>query len=224
MRTVCLWAAAAALPAVAGGCDLFQAAAYVLTPDPTQTIEAEYGGLAGQKVAIIVYADQEILYVANADVQTAMYVAQAFKEAQDHGDLRGMELVPVTETIRFQQRSDWYNMRVPQIGRHFNADRVLYIELEEYARREPGSPNLLRGRISATLKVYQVSKAGEPPPRRNPVYATRLGIVWPEDSPLMMSDENLIRVEAGMLARFAKRVARKFYTYKINLRHPENDR
>lgn len=204
------------ITAVCGGCsmNLFRHMAYVLTPAPIITVKAEYDGLDNQTVAILIYADQEILYVRNhADAQVAAFVAKAFEEARGRGKLSGMKLVPVAKTAKYQERTDWYNMEIVDVGRKFGAGRVVYIELEDYSRKEIGSPNLLRGRISAAVKVYEVTEKGSPHPPKNPVYAARINQIWPEDSPVSATDHSLIWVEQGTLARFAKKVAKKFYTH-----------
>ncbi|HUT59011.1 MAG TPA: hypothetical protein VNA25_14275, partial [Phycisphaerae bacterium] len=54
---------AAALPAM-GGCNYAAYLLYLVAPgeDSGQTVKAEYEGLAGHSLAIVVYADQKVQY------------------------------------------------------------------------------------------------------------------------------------------------------------------
>ncbi len=63
------------------------------------------------------------------------------------------------------------------MGEKFDVERVMLIELTQYGTREPESPQLYRGRISANIKVYNADY-----PNSAPAYKTSIMTVYPPDS------------------------------------------
>jgi hypothetical protein len=78
--------------------------------------------------------------------------------------------------------------------------------------REPDSPHLYRGRISANVSVYDTAY-----PNSEPAYRTVVETVYPPDSVGQWgSSDNGIRLATMQL--FAEEVAGKFYDRKVKVR------
>ena len=77
---------------------------------------------------------------------------------------------------------------------------------------EIDSVNLLRGRITAHIRIYDRQSA-QPD---KPCYETEVSIVFPEQGPLPMSDSARMGIEQQTLVLFAEELARKFYKHKVD--------
>lgn len=207
-RRAVLASLASGLALGASGCGLPNLFAWAVAPrHPKKKIVAEYP-LEADSLVIVPYAGTDILF---NDPTVSLELSR---------DILGMlvmalgpkikKIVHPVQVIRWQESNvDWYNMSLVDIAKTFNADTLLYVELERYTMVEERSGNLLRGHIRAHIQL--VKTAAE----RNPVYETNVETLCPEDRPVGTLDisERQLRVVTNRM--FARDVVRKFQDYEI---------
>jgi hypothetical protein len=193
----------------AGGCQWLIPWA-VADRHPKETVKAEYN-LEAERLVIVPYAGIEILF---NDRMAPLEVSK------DIVNQIGLHLKSHVKTIvhpiavdQWQESTlEWPNMALPDIAKAFQADTLLYVELERYTMVEERSASLFRGRVRARV---QVVKADAP---RNPVYETTVETVFPEDQPVGVigTSERVIRAHTNLA--FAEAVVRKFYQYQVEIK------
>lgn len=197
-----LAALAALLPiGASAGCKAFAFGAVMWGKDPTRDVAAEWPHLVGKKVCVVVWAEMDTMFeYPFVQLEVARHVEESMTPA-----IKGISFVPPREVTSYQQRNpDWDREPPARIGAEFGADRVLFIEMTQYTTREPDSPYLFRGRISANLKVYDAAQ-----PEAAPLYRSTVETVHPADTPGQYgTDDATIRKEA--MEAFAVQVAGKF--------------
>jgi hypothetical protein len=103
-------------------------------------------------------------------------------------------------------------MTLPDIAKAFQADTLLYVELEQFAMTEERSANLLRGRVKARVQVIKADGA------RNPVYETRIETMFPEDRPVGVLEISERQIRMYTTVMFARAIARKFYDHEVEVK------
>ncbi len=201
---------AACFVVVPAGCQPTGYLLYLVAPEgPGETVEAEFTGLENHSVAVVVYADPGVQYeypFCRLTVATA-----AGSELRNR--IKGIRLIEPVKVIKYQdQNTYWESMPKTQLAKALGADYVLYVTLVEYTTREPGSLDLLRGRITAQCSIYQADLAE----RDSAVWRGKdIAILYPPNGPAGGSvgqDDTAIRVPTERL--FAEELARKFYKHK----------
>lgn len=144
-----------ALAALLAGCNWLAFPLYVLAPDiPTKDEEAEFDGLVGKSVAIVIYANMDTLYeypFCREELSTAVG-----KQLTDN--VSKVSVVDPDQVVAFQEGSPhWDSMAMVDVGRRLEADYVLYISLSEFSTREEGSVSLPLGRITAAASVWDIA-------------------------------------------------------------------
>jgi len=191
------------------GCNAVGYLLYLVAPQRTETVQAEFSDLDGHRVAIVIFADQQVLY-EHPFVRLTLSSAIG-AELQRH--LKNVELVDPVRVIRYQdERLDWDAMEKTKLGRDLGADRVLYVALVEYTTREAGSLQLFRGRIYAQASLYDVS-LDEPESRI--WHCPEIRLTYPPNSPVGVvgDDDRAIRAETER--RFAEALVRKFRKHEV---------
>ncbi|MBN2377998.1 MAG: hypothetical protein JXD22_16490 [Sedimentisphaerales bacterium] len=193
------------------GCNLLTYPAYILFGQTHQSVKAEYRGLTGKKIAIIVAGQPAIEFdQPYARMDLALVSAQSIS---DH--IKNVTFADQDQIDRFQRESlDWYSVSISEIARKFDAEVVLYIDLIQFTTAEIDSINLLRGRIWAQVSVYDMSETKPDSPK----YETEVQVIYPEEMPLPISDSTSIAVRQNTLLMFADELARKFYDHKKEIR------
>lgn len=189
------------LPMLAG-CKLIAAPFLMWGDEPTQKVPAKYPYLDGKKICIVVWAEQATLFeYPNVRFELSEWVSSELSNA-----LRGATVVPNRSIVELQNREpDWERMNPGEIGKRFGADRVLAIELTQYTTREPDSPHLYRGHISANIKVFDCAQ-----PDAGPTYRTQVATAYPLNSMSEWgSDDRGIRRDT--MAQFAIDVVNLFH-------------
>jgi len=192
------------------GCDATGYMLYLFAPgDKMVKVPAEFDGFAGKKVAIVIYADICVQYdypFARLGLSTAIA-----SELKAH--VENIEIVPPARVVAFQdQNVNWETMDRTELGRELGADYVLYVMLDEYTLREPGSVNLFRGRVRAQAVVYDCLK-NESDAR---VWSgDEFSVIYPEHAPTgqLGQDDSRIRYETEK--RFAMQLAKRFYEHEV---------
>ncbi|MCK4341150.1 MAG: hypothetical protein KAY37_05430 [Phycisphaerae bacterium] len=206
-----LWAMVLLLPLAAGiaGCEAFAFGALMWGKEPTKNVAAEYPYLADKKVCLLVRAEMETLFE----------YPQVQWEVADHvrvtleGSVRGLTTVDPRRVVDFQRRTaDWEKMDPAGIGKRFGADRLLEIDLTQYTTREPESPHLYRGHISALVSVYNTDY-----PNSEPAYSKEVQTVYPPNSPGEWGTGDRA-IRRATLEAFAQDVAGRFYDRKVKVK------
>ena len=192
IMTICVLVVAISI----SGCGLINWVSYVFAPaSRMKTIKAEFDGLKGKSVAVVVYADLE----TQVDYPTVQ-----------------LELCDVVAAvIRYQSENPRWDIMPPEkLCEVFDCDYVLLISLMEFSTRERGSVYLVRGRIKADVSVYQAGLSSTD--GANPVWRGEpISVQYPQQSTLGVPAENerAIRVQTERL--FATELVKKFYDYKV---------
>jgi len=202
-------ALALALAVAAGGCEVpAMFVSWLIAPrHPKKTVQAEYD-LTAERLAIVPYAGTDILFTyPAAPIEVSRDLVH---ELMTHSTDRVKTIVHPVEVVRWQESNlEWPNMALEDIAKIFQADTVLYVELEQYTMIEERSANLFRGRVTARVQVVKAEA------ERNPVYETTVETVFPEDRPVGVLEVSERKLRAAVTRIFARDVIRKFYEHQI---------
>jgi len=192
-----------------GGCKPLSYIAYVIFGGGQTKVKAEYTGLKDQKTAIIVSTgpgvDFEYPY---ARTKVALAAAKIISK-----NVEGVEFVDQNEVEKFQMENlDWLSMPVKKIAQHLGVTRILYLDLFQFTMHEQSSVHLLRGRIQGALRVYEIND------KEKAAYSTETAVVWPEHSPVPMSDEAMAQLQMETIVKFADQIGQKFYDHKVPIK------
>jgi hypothetical protein len=182
--------------------------AYLLFGSQGQEVKAEFDGLSGKTVAVVVYTDQRTQYeYPDLNLTLSSAICGRLKD-----NVKKIKLIPATRVVHYQdQNIYWPEMDKTELGKALGADYVIYLPLEEFATRVPDSSYLYRGRATCEPSVYDVSK----PPREARVKKLdKIRVQYPDHEPSGMVTENDRQIRAETEARFAERVAWKFYKHR----------
>jgi hypothetical protein len=202
-RHACLW-----LLAVAAG--LTGCRSLVLFwPEPTKTIRAEYPYLANKKVCVVVRGPDELLFeYPNVQWEVADHVRVALES-----NVRGVTVVDPKKVADFQRTDPaWETMDPAELGKKFGAERVLEIDLTQYTTREPESPHLYRGHISAAVRVYNPEY-----PNSQHAYQADVKTAFPPEGPGQYGTNDRA-IRAATMDAFGQDVAVKFYDHEVTAR------
>jgi hypothetical protein len=158
-RRQLILAAFALLPALACGCNAVGFLAN--TASGTGTVDASYKGLAGQKVGIMVWADDGVMNDYHAiQLDTAKGLELKLQEAAKSNvdELKNITWVPSEELLQYQQNHpETETDAAEEIAPRLGVTRLIYVEVESFQTRPTDSSELSRGAMTATLSVIEVA-------------------------------------------------------------------
>jgi hypothetical protein len=192
-----------------GGCNLLTPAA-VLMDAPTKTVPAEFARLPGHRVAVVVWAKPATLAVFPfARYDTANHVCAKLRSM-----VPGLTMISASRVEEYLEQSSDMVVDPVEVGRHFGAEMVVFLELLTFQTRDPRTPQLVQGKITSSVVVYDLTD-GDGTPRRYELSTASVTI--PEDKPVgvMAADERRVRKET--CEAFGEAVARKFVKHKVEL-------
>jgi hypothetical protein len=153
-------AAAVGLVPLLAGCNLLGVAAYAM---PRPVVEPQYTDLAGRSVAVMVWADRAIRIdwqPLQLDLANAIQKKLADMTATDKVEVVKGTTYPIKpESIVRYQRDypDTEGMPITELAPVFKVQRLIYVEIEEFGTRVPGSSEMFRGRALATLRIVEIA-------------------------------------------------------------------
>lgn len=193
---------------VLSGCEIFGYVAQGVAPKQGAVlVKAEYHGLENQKVAVLVDANQQLLFeqpLAQLEVGDAMSRKLA-------GNVPGITVVDARQVVDFQNRNIyWTTVPYSQIAQRLGVTRLVLIELTDYRLHEPGNVNIWRGVISGNIAVAEAD-GGRPD---DLTYDTTVSVAYPPDQPLgvLKSDQRTMRL--ATLDLFSRAAAGKFHDHQ----------
>jgi len=195
--------------AAAGACGCHWLFAWAVAPrHPTKTVKAEYA-LAAERLVVVPYAGTETLF--NYSTAPLEVSAEVVNRIVANLGGRVKTLVNPVTVVQWQESTvEWPNMSLVDIGKAFQADTVLYVELERYTMLEDGSANLYRGHIQARIQVVKTEA------ERNPVYEASVEVLSPPDNPVGVTGTSEAVVIRATNAAFAAEVVGKFHDREVS--------
>jgi hypothetical protein len=196
-----LLAFAAALVVVsAAGCrSISTAIAYMIKGTD---IDPEFPGLKGKKVVVVCRP------MASLDVQNAGAEREIAKQI---GILLKAQVPKITviDQQKVTARADENPSEdYPEIGKAFNADMVVAVDLARFSTLE--GQTLWRGRADATVKVYDLSKE-----KKGEVVweKTIPPSLYPPNMAIPMADQSEGEFRRAFIGVLANQIGRNFYAY-----------
>jgi len=204
-----VWLVVAAA-AMTSGCNVLAWTVHVISPSRRgKTVPAEFDGLRGHSVAVVIDADPAVLFEHRyLRVELGTLINAGLRE-----HVKGVRPVAPQRVTRYQRENiQWDAMAPSALGEALGADFVLLLSVLEHSMREPGSASLLLGRVSAEAGLYDVSL---PAGRQRVWHSAEIGATHPADGrPVQyVPDEREFRHQTQR--RFAVALVRKFYSHKV---------
>ncbi len=200
-----LLTAVTAMPAMSG-CGYLKAIAALTAPD-TEKVPAEFNRLSGNKVVIFVYAPPDTLWdYPKVRLDLAAHVASYLKE-----NVKNVEIVDPFRVESYMEQGNRFEMDPLDIGQYFRADMVLHLSVLEFSMRDPEMAHFHRGRIQASVVVYDRTKTDQPP-ERNPLHDVL--VVFPEEGPVGFANATPDQIRKATYEAFAVEVGRKFHAHE----------
>lgn len=181
----------------------------VLMPPPTKKVPPEYERLTGRRVAVVVWAKPSTLAVfPYARYDTANHVTTRLRNT-----VAGVQMISASRIEEYLESRPDMVIEPAAVGRQFDAEAVVFLELLTYQTRDPKSPQMLQGKITSSVVVYDLREEDETKQR----YELSTVAVAVPDQPTgaLADDERRIRKET--LTTFAAAVSQKFVEHEEEL-------
>lgn len=137
------------------GCNLIGAASKLMPPE---TIQPKYVGLAGQRVAVMVWVDRGLaIDYPGLNTDTCAAIQNALQSSQAN-ELKGAVFpYKAASMTRYQQdHPEIVGSDMAEVAARLDIGRLIYIEVEDFTTRA-ASMELFRGQMTVTMRVYEVT-------------------------------------------------------------------
>lgn len=194
-----------ALIVVLAGCNLL--IPLMLMQEHKRTVPPEFSKLKGKRTMVLIWAEPETLFdYPHVRLELSTYISDKIRAQVPEVTL--VEPLKVEDHIQKTLDAD----ADPQhLGKHFDAEMVVYLELLEFQVRDPGMPDLVQARIGASVAVYDLT--ADPDETRCYELAP-VHVAEPQNNALLISRANIMQVRQEAYLKFAETVARKFYSWQ----------
>jgi hypothetical protein len=183
------------------GCNPFTLI-YFLFLLPPPKVEAAYAGLEKQKVVVMSHVGRGVQFdFMGLDNDLSRGITRELRENVDV-----IQLVELNE-VR-QWRDEHTDYELVDVGRHFTATRVVYIEVERFTLYEQQSSQLFRGAAKIRIQVADMEKDGEI------VFDQLLEPLFPGARPIAASDMSSDKFRSLFVKYLTRQIAHHFFEYR----------
>lgn len=184
------------------------APAGLMMQDTTYEFSAQYRGLENQSVAVLVSADEHILFrYPHVPYQTSRAVGQRLQ-----ANVQGINLVNPADVRAYQDEYPyWVTQPYSEIGRQFGVTRLVIIDLTAYTTNNPGDAHVWRGGATSTVGVVEIDG---PTPDDFAFYAD-VSAQFPEGEMVGVIEEDSKTMQIGLLNVFGRNASRLFHDYDV---------
>ena len=175
----------------------------------TVTIPAAFDGLKNRSVAVVVFARESTQF----EYPWAVMNLSAVTSARLRAGVKGVTTVSAQKITAYQRKNlHWVEMDRTALGKALKADFVLYISLVEFSTVEEGYVDLLRGKINGEVKVYDCSKR-----EADACVWTcdNIRVAFPKTATVRTA-KNEADIRSVIMVKFSEKLAKKFYSYKVD--------
>ncbi len=97
-----------------------------------------------------------------------------------------------------------------ELGKEFKADFVVRVDLLEYTARARDTREVRKGRVRATVSVFDITKPGSD----RPVYGNEISASYPQDAKVDVMNASDATILNGALQIFGEKVSQKFVEHE----------
>ncbi len=205
------WTALTLLPLL-GACNLLTPLVFV--GEHKRKIAPEFDKLPNSKVAILVWTETATLFdYPHARFELGAYVGDKLAQEMAQRQL-SVDLADSRDVEDYIQKDLDAQIDPRAVGKHFDADYVVFLEVLDFQIRDYQEPQFLRAKINASVSVHDM--------RADPDMDRRFELApidceYPEGAPILFSAKNAPLVRETIYRMFAEQVARKFYEHTVDL-------
>lgn len=173
----------------------------------SRDVKAKSRDLTGKTFAVIVAADRSIQ--AEHSDAVVLITRDMTLRLSDHAGASGV--LPADEVLAFQyQRPGWVAMSIPDLVKELAVERLVFVDVAEFALNDPGNAYEWNGVAAGTISVYsdQSKSLGAP------LFREKVRVTFPDNkgqSPESLPAQAVLSV---LVRRFAERSAWMFYDHE----------
>jgi hypothetical protein len=158
------WVVVMGMLAGLGGCGLVEA-----ERKAAETPAGTYGGLKGQTVAIVIWADfqtrtsfnqiqLDMTRLLTGDLANMTHTVKDKEHGEPIPSLAGAQFLDPRSVIKYQrEHPEVWEQPIAEVAPKLGVPRVIYIEISEFHIQDPQTPMLLAGVGKANLRVLEVA-------------------------------------------------------------------
>ncbi len=194
------------------GCNVVgYGAQLVAGPKKKVRVPAQYTDLAGRRIAVLVNADEYILFrYPNATLDVNKVVANAIAEHVQPEPT----IADPRNVVKYQKANpQWVMVRRGKLLEAFGVDRLIVVDLIEYRTHEPGNLELYQGLLSAQVEVYE---AGAEDPDQ-PAFAATVESRYPDNSDIGRPNIGEDKMQVALLDNFSVAGGGLFFDHVIEV-------
>lgn len=195
------------------GCQVFGIASVMAkTWEETgeSTIPAQYEGLMGKYVAVIVYTDPATA-MDQPDLITRLTQNVSLVLVMQQGLTAGV--IDPIDVRKFQvENPGWAALSFGEIAKRLNAERLVWVEVHEHRLHEPGNTYTWSGRLSGRVGVVE-APTHEDDFVDDFAFERQVHVQYPDEEGYTPTDITAASVRAVLEKRFVDRVTWLFYEH-----------
>jgi hypothetical protein len=193
------------------GCSILGAVASKIP----KTIDAEYSGLRGQQVAVMVWVDRGVrIDFPGLQLDTASQIQANLIANKDRSELKESTLPwEARSIVRFQREHAELEGRpaTEYASRIMGVSRLIYVEVDDFSTRADESVQLRRGRMSGRVVVVEIEGV-----KSKVVYEKqKIEVAFPPKRPEGVIDVTEGRIYEETVNSFASTVSQLFHSYQV---------
>ena len=182
------------------GCNMFAAVNYIVNGEPTK--DPDFRQLEDAKVAVVCYVPSKFRYrFDSVDTDIAKKLSLLLQQKVKNIEVVESDLV----ANWLDQHANWSD--VTEIGEEFQADYVVFADIQEFSIYEENSPNMYRGRSYVDIRVYDIKDDGEV------IYEIDLESLYPLGRPIPVGEKREKSFRREYVVRLSNEIGRHFYPY-----------
>jgi hypothetical protein len=170
------------------GCDPIQMMNFIATPFADVSIDPACPlTIPGKESTVVIISthddvEDSLQFRGANDILTRQLIGMLEARFKEHKDK--VKLVPFTKVQAYlNKHPDWVTQSKREIGKHFNADFVIFLEMGALSMNEKGSNGLLyRGNVDIHIAVVDVNLDEGEGPKYEKDYSCTYPLHGPEDA------------------------------------------